>query len=136
MTEYRLKGLPVDDTPRLFAYELRSSLLKKFVGRVAVAIILAEAFLRFINALTWFLVIPAIAVVLKGNTESVLFKNQKVFPWEQLVGSVVEFAGTLILVFYANRWINHPIAKLRPLQFTSTCKRTRVPLQPKAISPK
>ena len=99
----------MDETPRQFAQELRSSLLKKFVGRIAVAIVLAEACLRFLNALTWFLVIPIIAIVLNGQTESVLFKNHKVFPWEQLFGSTVEFAGTLIFVFYVNRWINKPV---------------------------
>jgi large-conductance mechanosensitive channel len=101
----------MDDTPRQFVHELRSTLLKKFVGRIAVAIVLAEACLRVLNALTWFLVIPVIAAVLKGNTESVLFKNQQVFPWEQLFGSILEFAGTLIFLFYVNRWINKPVAQ-------------------------
>ena len=66
----------MDDTPGQFVQELRYSLLKKRAGQIALAVILAEACLRFLNALTWFLVVPIIAMVLKGHTESVLFETQ------------------------------------------------------------
>jgi large-conductance mechanosensitive channel len=103
----------MDDTPGQFVQELRSSLLKKRAGQIALAVILAEACLRFLNALTWFLVVPIIATVLKGHTESVLFETQTraPFPWQPLFGSVLDFAIALIFVFYLNRWIHRAPAK-------------------------
>jgi large-conductance mechanosensitive channel len=98
----------MDDTPGHFVQELRSSLLKKRAGQIALAVILAEACLRFLNALTWYLVVPTIAGLLKGHTESVLFETQTraPFPWQPLLGSVLDFAIALIFVFYLNRWIH------------------------------
>jgi large-conductance mechanosensitive channel len=98
----------MDDTPGHFVHELRSSLLRKRAGQIALAVILAEASLRFLNALTWYLVVPTIAALLKGHTESVLFETQTraPFPWQPLFGSVLDFAIALIFVFYLNRWIH------------------------------
>jgi large-conductance mechanosensitive channel len=98
----------MDDTPGHFVQELRSSLLKKRAGQIALAVILAEACLRFLNALTWFLIVPIIATLLKGHTESVLFETQTraPFPWQPLFGSALDFAVALIFVFYLNRWIH------------------------------
>jgi large-conductance mechanosensitive channel len=97
----------MDDTPRHFVQELRSSILKKRAGQIALAVILAEACLRFLNGLTWFLIVPTIGALLNGHTESVLFQTRFAFPWQQLLGSGLDFAVALIFVFYLNRWIHH-----------------------------
>lgn len=65
----------MDDTPKAFLEELRSSLLKKRVGQIALAIVLAEAGWRLVAAFTWELIIPLIGKGLRGNAESVLFKS-------------------------------------------------------------
>jgi large-conductance mechanosensitive channel len=96
----------VDDTPGHFVEELRSSLLKKRAGQIALAVILAEACLRFLNALTWFLIVPTVGALLNGHTESVLFQTRVAFPWQQLLGSMLDFGVALIFVFYLNRWIH------------------------------
>jgi large-conductance mechanosensitive channel len=96
----------MDDTPGHFVQELRSSLLRKRAGQIALAVILAEACLRFLNALTWFLIVPGVGKVLNGHTESVLFQTRTAFPWQPLLGSVLDFAVALIFVFYLNRWIH------------------------------
>jgi large-conductance mechanosensitive channel len=97
----------VDDTPKAFLEEVRSSLLRKRVGQIALAVVLAEAAWRLVTSRTWYLVIPLIGRVLRGNTESVLFAGatNRPFPWENLFGSVVEFGLVVILVFYLNRWV-------------------------------
>jgi large-conductance mechanosensitive channel len=97
----------VDDTPKAFLEELRSSLLRKRVGQIALAVVLAEAAWRLVSSLTWYFVIPLIGKVLRGNTESVLFvgTSSRPFPWENLFGSLLEFSLVVILVFYLNRWI-------------------------------
>jgi large-conductance mechanosensitive channel len=98
----------VDDSPKAFFEELRASLLRKRVGQIALAVILAQAAWRLITALTWYLIVPAMGKALRGNTESVLFARASFnpFPWENLFGSLLEFALTLILVFYLNRWVH------------------------------
>lgn len=96
----------MDDTPNAFLQDLRSSLLKRRVGQIAIAVVLAQAVWRLVNALTWYLIIPLIES-LRRNTESVLFAGStgRPFPWENLFGSLLEFGLTVILMFYLNRWV-------------------------------
>jgi hypothetical protein len=44
----------MDDTPKSLLGELRFSILKKLVGQTALAVVLAEAFVRFISSLIWY----------------------------------------------------------------------------------
>jgi large-conductance mechanosensitive channel len=99
--------MQMDDTPKAFLEELRSSVLKKRVGQIALAVVLAEAAWRLVSSLTWYLIIPIIGKALWGHTESVLFEKATThpIPWENLFGSLLEFVLTLIVVFYLNRWI-------------------------------
>jgi len=101
----------MDNSPREFAHELRSAVLKKRVGQIALAVVLAEACIRFLNSLIWFLVIPIVASLLQGHTESVFFQNKLIFPWEQLFGSLLEFILAIVFVFYVNRWIRGSLPK-------------------------
>jgi large-conductance mechanosensitive channel len=98
----------MDDTPKAFFEELRSSILKKRVGQIALAVVLAEAVWHLVNSLTWYLIIPLIGKSLEGHTESVLFETatRRPIPWENLFGSIMEFILILIVVFYLNRWIH------------------------------
>ena len=98
----------MDDTPRAFIEEFRSAILKKRVGQIAIAVVLAQAVWRLINAFTWFLIMPIIGRFVERQTESVLFPRSSGTPisWENLFGSVLEFLFTIILAFYANRWIH------------------------------
>jgi large-conductance mechanosensitive channel len=97
----------VDDTPKAFLEEFRSSLLKRRVGQIALAVVLAEAAWRLVSSLTWYLIIPLIGRALRGNTESVIFAKATTnpLPWESLFGSILEFGLVVILVFYLNRWV-------------------------------
>jgi len=95
----------MDDSLRAFVNEFKSGILRKRVGQIALAVVLAEACIRFLNALIWYFVVPLIAWLLEGHTESVLFKRPLVFPWQQIFGSFLEFIVALIFVFYVNRWI-------------------------------
>ena len=99
----------MDDSPKNFVHEFRSAILKKRVGQIALAIVLAEACI--LNSLLWYAVVPAIAWILQGHTESVMFRDHLVFPWERLFGSLLEFLLALIFVFYANRWIRGSAGK-------------------------
>jgi large-conductance mechanosensitive channel len=102
----------MDDTPGHFIQELRTSILRKRVGQIALAVVLAEACLRFLNALTWFLIVPLIGDLLDRHTESVLFVTPRPFPLQQLTGSVLDFGLAVIFVFYLNRWIHRQSASV------------------------
>lgn len=96
----------MDDTPKAFIEEFRSAILKKRVGQIAIAVVLAEAVWRLLTAFTWYLMMPIIYRFMDGQTESVLLPRSSGRPilWENLFGSTLEFLLTIIVVFYANRW--------------------------------
>ena len=101
----------MDESPKAFLEELRSGILKKRVGQIALAVVLAQAVWRLMNAFTWYVLVPIIAKAISGRTESVLFEGaaRVPFQWESIIGSLLEFTLTVILVFYLNRWIKKPI---------------------------
>ncbi|MFZ0279815.1 MAG: MscL family protein [Candidatus Sulfotelmatobacter sp.] len=107
----------MDDIPKAFLEELRSSVLKKRVGQIALAVVLAEAVWRLVNSLTWYLIIPIIGKSLRGHTESELFESTTThpMPWENLFGSLMEFVLTVIVVFYLNRWVQQKPTPSPPL---------------------
>ncbi|HEX3321495.1 MAG TPA: MscL family protein [Terriglobales bacterium] len=102
----------MDENPKAFLEELRSGILKKRVGQIALAVVLAQAVWRLLNAFTWYVLVPIIGKAISGRTESVLFESAARLPfqWESIIGSLLEFTLTVILVFYLNRWIKKPIA--------------------------
>lgn len=97
----------MDETPKGLLREFRASVLKKRVGQIALAVLLAQAALQLITTVTWYLIIPVMAKFLRGQTESVLFEKSADSPirWDTLFGSVLIFLLVLILVLYLNRWI-------------------------------
>jgi large-conductance mechanosensitive channel len=96
----------VDDTPKAFVEELRSAVLKKRVGQIALAVVLAQAVWRLLNSFTWFLVMPVVRRFLEGQNQSVLFGTAGLISWDNVLGSVMEFLLTVVVVFYLNRWIH------------------------------
>ncbi|MCU1268827.1 MAG: hypothetical protein JWN74_121 [Acidobacteriaceae bacterium] len=115
----------MDDTPKAFLEELRSSVLKKRVGQIALAVVLAQAGWRLLNSFTWFFIMPVISRFFSGQTESVLFPGTrgKPIPWENLFGSFLEFLLTVIVVFYMNRWISK---KPQPTEVSTETEYTLV----------
>jgi large-conductance mechanosensitive channel len=131
----------VDDTPKAFLEELRSSLLRRTVGQIALAVVLAEAASRLVSSLTWYLIIPLIGRALRGNTESVLFSGSSArpLPWENLFGSILEFGLVIILVFYLNRWVLRKPAQADPMvedaEYSSTGEALVIEEHPEANVP-
>jgi large-conductance mechanosensitive channel len=97
----------MDDSPRQFIDELRFAIVRRRVGQIALAVVLAEECIRYLSAMVWYLIIPIVAKVLESHTESLLFQSQsqRPFPWIQLFGSTLEFVAAIIFVFYVNRWL-------------------------------
>jgi large-conductance mechanosensitive channel len=102
-----------DDSPREFLDGLKLTIFRRRIGQIALAVVLAEACIRYLNSLVWYLVIPIISNVLANHTESVLLENRRKFPLEQLAGNTLDFAAALIFVYFANRWI-YNLSRPRP----------------------
>ncbi|MFI5107241.1 MAG: hypothetical protein ACHP78_00175 [Terriglobales bacterium] len=94
----------MDDNPRAFLEELKHSIFRRSVGKIALAVVFAMAVMRFISNLIWYLVIPILNEFFR-QSGSVLFPKERQFPVVQLFGSVMEFAGAVIAVFYLSRWV-------------------------------
>jgi large-conductance mechanosensitive channel len=120
----------MDDTPKGFLDELRGSILRRTVGQIAIAVVLAEAAWKLVSSLTWYLILPMIARALRGNTESVLFsKSTSTIRWDNLVGSLLEFGLTVILVFYLNRWVKgRPSPTAAETEFSSSGDALSIPI--------
>src|SRR5690349_19997102 len=88
-----------DESPKQFLEELKQSIFRRRIGQIALAIVLAEAIIRYLNALTWNVVSPIISNGLKGHTESVLFPGQRTFPWDRLAGSTLVSSSLSSLSF-------------------------------------
>lgn len=130
----------MNDTPQAFVEELRSSLLNKRVGQIALAVVLTEAAWRLVVALTWYLIIPDIGRVPRGSTESVLFAGAVAhpLPLESLFGSLLEFGLVVILVFYLNRWVQRKPtpATTGELDSEYSSLANLYPLKPKGRKPR
>lgn len=96
----------MDDTPKAFIEELRSAVLRKRVGQIALAVVLAQAIWRLLNSFTWFLLMPIVRRFLEGQNPSVLSGSAGLISWDKVLGSVMEFLLTVVVIFYLNRWIH------------------------------
>jgi large-conductance mechanosensitive channel len=96
---------PLDESPRQFLDGLKLTIFRRRIGQIALAVVLAEACIRYLSALVWYLIIPLIANLLENHSESVIFASRRSFPLEQLAGSTIEFATVLVFVYFVNRWI-------------------------------
>ena len=126
----------MDDNPRAFLEELKRTVFRRSVGKIALAVVFAMAVIRFITNLTWYLLLPILDAFFR-QSGSVLFQERKPFPALQLVGSVMEFAGTVIAIFYLSRWIQKkPMsAGQEAEQLDLSFKHTEEPLLEAAEAP-
>ena len=81
-----------------------------------------------------YLVIPIISNMLENHTESVLFKNRRTFPWEQLIGNSLDFAAALVFVYFANRWI-YSLGRPRRHEPAPDAEATSTPGTDKTVAP-
>jgi large-conductance mechanosensitive channel len=95
----------MNDTPGAFLAEFRRSVLKRRIGWIAIAIILAQAILRLMSGVTYYFIVPVLGRMFGGNSDSVLFKGTSdPLPFPKLFGTLLEFGLTIVVVFYLNLW--------------------------------
>ena len=104
-----------DDTPKGLWSELQSSIVRTSIGRIALAVVLAQAVLRFIYTITWNVLIPFVANFFDRQSESVLFQRYRDEPlrWDLIFGSLLQLALALIFVLFVNRLIRQRPAALQ-----------------------
>jgi large-conductance mechanosensitive channel len=96
-----------DDTPKALWGELQSSIVRTSIGRIALAVVLAQAVLNFIRTFVWNLLMPIVANLLHHQSESVLFERYRNEPirWDYLFNSLLQLVLAVIFVLFVNRWI-------------------------------
>jgi large-conductance mechanosensitive channel len=96
-----------DDTPSGLWTELQSSIVRTSIGRIALAVVLAQAVLGFIGTLAWNLLMPIVANLLHHSSESVLFERYRETPvrWDYVFNSLLQLALAIVFVIFVNRWI-------------------------------
>ena len=73
----------MDDNPRAFLEELKRTVFRRSVGKIALAVVFAMAVIRFITNLTWYLLLPILDAFFR-QSGSVLFAKREAFPAVQL----------------------------------------------------
>jgi large-conductance mechanosensitive channel len=102
------------DTPKGLWNELQLSILRTIIGRIALAVVLAQAVLGFIRTLVWYLFMPIVAEFLHHQSESVLFEKYRDNPlrWDYVFSSLLQVVLAVVFVLFAKRWIRPKPARL------------------------
>ncbi len=102
------------DTPKGLWNELQLSILRTSIGRIALAVVLAQAVLGFIRTFVWYLFMPIVAEFLHHQSESVLFEKYRDSPlrWDYLFNSLLQLVLAVVFVLFVNRWIRPKPATL------------------------
>jgi len=97
----------LDDMPKGWWGQLQSTILRSSIGRIAFAVVLAQAVVGLIREVVWYLLMPMVANLLRHQSESVLFERYRDAPirWDYLFNSFLQLALAVALVFFVNRTI-------------------------------
>ncbi len=98
----------MDDTPSAFFQELRDTVLRRSIGRIALAVLLALALLQLLNAIVVGAIFPILAYLFDPHHQSALFRDQLPIPRYVLGAYFMQFVLAVIVVFYGNRWLFRP----------------------------
>jgi len=95
------------DTPKGLWGELQLSIVRTSVGRIALAVVLAQAVLGLIRTLVWYVFMPVVADFLHQQSTSVLFEQYRDRPirWDFVFNSLLQLGLAIVFVLFVNRWI-------------------------------
>jgi len=94
-----------DDMPNGLWGQLQSAVLRSIIGRIALAVVLAQTVIGLIRETAWYLLMPIVANLLHHQSDSVLFERYRDMPirWDYLFDSFLQFALAVVLVIFVNR---------------------------------
>jgi hypothetical protein len=121
----------MDEVPRMLSPESSTVDTGKWIGRVVIAVILAEGIWGFIVSVTNNLVLPLLARTMGGDVQSPLYLGKGDFNVPALFTSVLELCFAGIAAVTLNSWVRR---KPRPTRSQSV-KVSPIPAQPAAPLP-
>ena len=121
----------MDETPRTPSLELSPADAGKWIGRVVIAVLLAEAIWGFIVSITNGLVLPLLARTMGGDAQSPLYLGKGDFNVPALFASVLE----LCFVGIAAAILNSVLQRKPGVTRTKVVRVSPVPVQTSAPRP-
>jgi hypothetical protein len=121
----------MDEIPRTSSLEWSPADTGKWIGRVVIAVILAEGIWGFIVSVTTNLVLPLLARTMGGDVQSPLYLGKGDFNIPGLFTSVLELCFAGIVAVVLNAWLQR-----KPMATRSKAVRVSpIPAQPAALPP-
>src|SRR5579863_9242549 len=118
----------MDEVPRTSLPELSAADAGKWIGRVVIAVILAEGIWGFIASVTNNLILPLLARIMGADAQSPLYLGKGDFNAPALFTSVLELCFAAIAAVILNSWVRR-----KPQQVRSKSVRvSAIPAQPSA----
>jgi hypothetical protein len=121
----------MDDFPRTFSAESSAADAGKWIGRVVIAVILAEGIWGFIVSVTNNLVLPLLARTMGGDVQSPLYLGKGDFNIPGLFTSVLELCFAGIAAVVLNAWVQRKPRMTR----SKSMRVSPIPAQPAALPP-
>jgi len=127
----------MDEIPKASSAQPSPQDTGRWIGRVVVAVILAEAIWGFIVSLTKNLILPALARVMGGDPQSPLYLGKGDFNVPAIFSSVLELclAGIVAVVLY--QWSRSaPRIRVKTVKMRTVAPKTSVPsIAPTPVMP-
>lgn len=95
----------MDETPRTFSPEPSAADAGKWIGRVVIAVILAEGIWGFIASITNNLILPLLARIMGADAQSPLYLGKGDFNVPGLFTAVLELCFAAIVAVILNSWV-------------------------------
>jgi len=121
----------MDEIPRTSLPEPSAADTGKWIGRVVIAVILAEGIWGFIASVTNNLVLPLLARTMGGDVESPLYLGKGDFNVPALFTSILELCFAGIAAVILNAWVR---GKPKPTR-NKPVRVSPIPAQPAALAP-
>jgi hypothetical protein len=125
----------MDDIARSFSPESSAADVGKWIGRVVIAVILAEGIWGFIVSITNYLVLPLLARTMGGDVQSPLYLGKGDFNVPALFGSILELCFAGIAAVMLNSWIQRKprLARVKSVRVSPIPARPAAPLPPPPV---
>jgi hypothetical protein len=128
----------MDDIARSFSPESSAADVGKWIGRVVIAVILAEGIWGFIVSITNYLVLPLLARTMGGDVQSPLYLGKGDFNVPALFGSILElcFAGIAAVILNSRIQRKPRLARAKSVRVSPIPARPAAPMpSPPAVAP-
>jgi hypothetical protein len=128
----------MDEIPRAFLSESSAADAGKWIGRVVIAVILAEGIWGFIVSVTNNLVLPLLARTMGGDVQSPLYLGKGDFNVPALFTSVLELCFAAIAAVILNSWVERKpkVARSKSIGVSPIPAQSAVPRpSPAAVAP-